>query len=202
MQEQRKRLMAAATTRLVLAIVALVVVFAVAIAFVLSQPWASNSPSPDTIGLSVGQLAPDFSIVDVNGTAWSLRDHRGQVVLIDFMGSNCATCIREMKDNILQALYNAHASRGLAMISIDVGGSLGTEDPTEAWRFLRGLSRYGTWEPGTWPIALDDEGLAGTYRVSGLPLKYLVDRDGRIAWKWPGIASFADLEARILAALG
>jgi len=201
-ETQRRRNQAVRGRKLTLAILALVVAFALAIAIVLSQPWVYNSSSTDTIGLSVGQVAPSFTILDVNGTAWILSDHRGQVVLIDFMGTNCATCIREMRDNILQTVHDAHAGRGLAMISIDVGGSLGTQDPTEAWRFLHGLSRYGTWEPGTWPVALDNQGLAGTYRVTGLPLKYLIDRDGRIAWKWPGIASFDDFDTRIRAALG
>ncbi len=188
--------------KLLLAIAVLVVVFAVAIAIVLAQPWASNSQSPDTVGLSLGQLAPDFMIVDVNGTAWNLSGHRGQVVLIDFMGSNCATCIREMKDGVLQAVHNAYASNDFAMISIDVGGSLGTESPAEAWRFLRGLSRYGTWEPGLRPFAPADQGLAGTYLVSGLPLKYLIDKEGRIAWKWLGAVTYEDLDARVRAALG
>src|SRR3990170_4227067 len=197
----RSRSMTKEARKLILAIAALIVVFAVAIAVVLAQPWASNTQSPNTIGLSIGQLAPDFTIEDVNGTKWNLSGHRGQVVLIDFMGSNCATCIREMKEGVLQAVHDAYASHGFAMISIDVGGSLGTESPAEAWRFLRGLSRYGTWEPGTWPIALDDQGLAGTYLVSGLPLKYLIDKDGRIAWKWWTVR-LEDLDARIRAALG
>ena len=187
--------------RLIVAVSALIVVFAVAIAFVLTQPWANNAPSSE-IGLSVGQFAPDFTVTDVNGTAWSLSAHRGQVVLIDFMGSNCSTCIREMKDGTVQAIHAAHASRGLAIISVDVGGSLGTENELEAWRFLKGQSAYGTWEPGEWTIALDNQGLARAYLVTGLPVKFLIDRAGRIAMKWPGTVTLSDLNAAIGAALG
>ena len=127
---------------------------------------------------------------------------QGQVVLIDFMGSNCSTCIREMRDGTLQAIYGAYAARGLEMISIDIGGPLGTENELQAWQFLKGQSPHGTWEPGGWIIALDNQGLAPAYLVSGIPLKYLIDRSGRIAMKWPGTVAYSDLSTAIEATLG
>lgn len=36
--------------------------------------------------LQVGQVAPDFTIADENGTDWKLSDYRGKVVVLDFWG--------------------------------------------------------------------------------------------------------------------
>ena len=202
MESSRRRAMRRDTRNLIMAITALILTFAIAIGFVLAQPWAYNSPGSEIVGLAIGQLAPEFTIQDVNGTRWNLSAYRGQVALIDFMGSNCPTCIHEMRDGTLQAIYGAYAARGLEMISIDIGGPLGTENELHAWQFLKGQSPHGTWEPGGWIIALDNQGLAPAYLVSGIPLKYLIDRTGRIAMKWPLAVSSSDLSTAIEGTLG
>ena len=42
------------------------------------------------------RLAPDFELLDQNGETWRLRDHRGQVVVMNFWTSTCGPCIEEM----------------------------------------------------------------------------------------------------------
>lgn len=139
-------------------------------------------------GPSIGGLAPDFTVVDIDGRSFRLSEHRDRVVLIDFMGSRCSTCVQQMQ--FLPALYRDYAPRGLAMISIDVGGSLGTEDPGVARDFM---AAYG----GTWPVALDNSGIGLLYRVSTLPTLYLIQADGTIAFRHAGVMTDADLAARI-----
>src|SRR3970040_2209300 len=146
MESSRRRAMRRDTRNLITAITALILTFAIAIGFVLAQPWAYRSPGSELVGLAIGQLAPEFTIEDENGTRRNLRAYRGQVVLIDFMGSNCSTCIREMRDGTLQAIYGAYAARGLEMISIDIGGPLGTENELHAWQFLTGTRPSGPGE--------------------------------------------------------
>ncbi len=183
-----------------------VVLFGVILAFVLLNPRILAPPEPG-VGIETGQFAPAFTIQDVNQTAWNLSLHRGQVVLLDFMGANCVTCATEMSAGGLQRLHATYSPRGLAMLSIDTGKfPLGASTAEEAWRFVHGLNADGSrrWEAGAWPVALDAQGLTGTYAVSPLPMKYLIDASGKIVWKRLGYSGPADtdaLEAQIAALL-
>lgn len=147
-----------------------------------------TAPSGPRTGVRVGDLAADFVLTDVNGGTFRLSDHRGQPVLLDFMGSRCPTCVQQMP--FLVSIDNAYTSRGLAMISIDIGGSLGTEDPSVARTFL---ATYG----GTWQIALDNSNLGLTFQVSALPTIYVIDADGRVAFRHGGVITDTDLAVQI-----
>lgn len=40
--------------------------------------------------------APDFTLPDRHGDSWTLREHRGKVVVLNFWTADCKPCIREM----------------------------------------------------------------------------------------------------------
>jgi|GEM_PF-5260538 len=177
------------------------VLLSVILAFILLNPRVVGPQDP-SVGIETGQFAPAFTLRDVNGTDWNLSLHRGQVVLLDFMGARCSTCGIEMGAGGLQSLYRTYSSRGFTILSIDVGGVLGTTDPMEAWRFVRGLNLDGSrrWEEGPWPVALDNQGVDLSYGVEPLPMKYLLDASGKIVWKHLGYQGSGDtgaLEAQI-----
>ena len=186
------------TTTLIVLLVSAALIALVAAAALLARP-----PDPGT-GIEVGQFAPEFTILDVNGTAWTVSAHRGQVVLLDFMGARCQTCEVEMGEGSMQSVQAQYASRGFTIISIDVGGVLGTKDPMEAWRFVAGLNPDGSrrWGAGTWPVALDNQSLATTFGVVPLPQKFLLDGTGKIAWKQTGLVTQSVLQAQVAALLG
>lgn len=184
-KEEQRREKAQETRRLILGIGIITVAFAV-IFFVVGAAILNSPGSP--VGVRPGQVAPDFEITDVDGNRFRLSDHRGRPVLLDFMGSRCPTCVQEMPE--LVQTYQTYNPRGLVMISIDIGGSLGTEDPQVARAFL---ATYG----GSWPIALDNQGLGLTYQARALPTVYVVDPDGRIALAHPGVIVASDLAQAI-----
>ena len=49
-----------------------------------------------TVGTEIGNLAPDFSTDLLSGETFTLSDHRGQVVIINFWGTTCAPCVAEL----------------------------------------------------------------------------------------------------------
>src|SRR2546425_2395797 len=167
------------------------------------------NPGGPPFGLQVGQLAPAFTIDDVNGTSWNLSLHRGQVVLIDFMGARCTACASEMSAGGLQTLYAKYGSRGFTILSVDVGftfPSIGARTPEEAWRFVHGLNpdHSTRWGAGVWSVVFDTQGIASTYAITALPMKYLLDGSGKIVWKHLGYSSSQDtdeLEAPITSVL-
>lgn len=181
-REQRRSQAAAEDRRRKVLGIAAIVVAVGLLAFLVSLPSGPQA------GLSTNDIAPDFTVADVDGRIFRLSDQRGKVVLLDFMGSRCPTCVQQMQ--FLPAVYSAYSDRGLVMISIDVGGSLGTEDPQVARNFL---ATYG----GTWPIALDDSGIGLAYQVAVLPTIYLIGADGTIAFRHAGVITDADLAAQV-----
>src|SRR5256712_1480456 len=119
-----------------IALIAIIAVFVVVLPSLVQPPGR-------VIGIDTGQVAPACVIEDVNGTKWNLSEHRGEVILLDFMGSYCAPCADEMKDGSMQSLYDNYSSRGFTILSVDVGGVSGTENPLVAWQFIRGIKSDG-----------------------------------------------------------
>src|SRR5215472_13583770 len=58
----------------------------------------------------------DFTLSDLQGKTWHLRDLKGEVVLVNFWATWCPPCRKEMPD--LQALYDRYKDRGLVVLSI------------------------------------------------------------------------------------
>lgn len=158
-----------------------IVLVAVLLGFASGPPLPLGAPR-------VGENAPDFVVVDIDGRTFQLSTRLGAPVLIDFMGSRCSTCIAEMPE--LRSIHSEFSARGLVMISVDVGGSLGTEDPNVARSFM---ATHG----GSWPVALDNTGIGVRYGVVTLPTLYVIDPTGIVAYVNRGPTSAADLSAII-----
>lgn len=167
-----------------------VVVVLVLAAFALTR--ASGPNGGPGIGVRAGLVAPDFTITDIDGRSFQLYEHRGHPVVIDFMGSFCSACVVQMRS--LVPVYGDLAPRGLIVLSIDVGGTLGTENPEDARTFM---ATHG----GTWPIALDNQGLGSTFQVTTpsyvLPKTFIIAPNGVIVTADTGILSESTLRSTI-----
>src|SRR5207245_5148969 len=98
----REGIVRSQTRNAVTVVGSVIAIIAVIVAYVLINPQFRPPPSPG-IGIATGQIAPAFTVQDVNGTAWNLSLHRGQVVLLDFMGAHCISCEFEMSTGRLQS---------------------------------------------------------------------------------------------------
>lgn len=136
---------------------------------------------------SPGQDACPFVVPLINRQAsFDLAGSSGPM-LIEFMGSHCTTCERQMDD--LTQVASTYRPQGLDMVSLDVGGVLGTENPQDAIDFM---ARNG----GDWDIALDNDAIAIDYGVVTLPTIFLVDSGGKIVYR-TGFISAAKLSEQI-----
>jgi thiol-disulfide isomerase/thioredoxin len=119
--------------------------------------------------------SPDFTLTDINGIDFSLSDHRGEIVLINFFASWCLPCKDEMPE--LRSFYERQIEDVL-MISIDV-------DITES---ISKIKDFKETYDAEWIFARDtiDEDVSTKYDVVGIPVTIIIDRDGYISFRKVG----------------
>ncbi len=127
------------------------------------EPYQEPEP------LAEGSLAPDWSLPTLTGDTVRLADLRGQVVLVDFFYKSCAPCCAAMP--FLQQLHEKYKDQGVVMIGIDP-----YDDPVKD-EMADFLAKRGV----TYPVLFSDRELSDTYRVSGYPTLFFIDREGKIA---------------------
>jgi peroxiredoxin len=121
----------------------------------------------------VGTSAPDFSLMDLNGTAATLQQFRGKVVFLDFWAPWCDPCREEFPS--LDALYKKYNKDGLEIIGISI-------DPSEELitEFLRKV-------PVAFPVLIDKKSATRrAYNLRTLPTAFIVGRDGVIRYMHMG----------------
>ena len=133
-----------------------------------------------TVGLAEGNRAPDFTIETLDGVSISLADLRDQVVLLNFWGTWCGPCRREMPE--FQKAYEEWQPRGFEIVAIAYN------DNEEAMADFR--DEYGL----SFPLALDDTGeINDAYGIQTRPSSYLLGKDGVILARHFGIMTEAQL---------
>ena len=129
--------------------------------------------------------------MDREGNKFSLADHRGQWVLVNYFATWCAECVIEHPELVI--FDETHEASGDAVVV-----SLAFDDRSAA------VDDFFARNGGDWPVLIDDTGpIAIDYGVSGVPESYLIAPNGRVVRKLIGgvTADFIDQEiARLEAA--
>jgi len=111
--------------------------------------------------------APTFELRGLSGETRAKRDYRGRVVLLNFWASWCPPCREEFPS--LERLQQALGGRDFSVLGIAVA-----DNEAAVGRFLEGRRP-------AFDVLLDDERkTAADYRAAGVPVTYLLDRQGRL----------------------
>jgi len=126
--------------------------------------------------LNVGNMAPDFTAVTMDGLPITLSDHRGKIVLLEFWSTTCGPCLPEIPH--LKTLHEE-----LSISDFQIIGITSDKDLTRLKQFLQ--EKDMTWsqirEPSEWENENIKMGEVLTlYNVFGIPRSFLIDRDGMI----------------------
>ena len=118
-------------------------------------------------------LAPDFTVYDLEGNAHKLSDFRGKPVLLNFWASWCGPCQMEMPD--FQKFYESHGDQVHFVIVNLTDGQQETVESASAFIEEKGY---------TFPVYYDtDIDAAMKYGVSAVPVSYFIDAEGNfVAW--------------------
>lgn len=132
------------------------------------------------LGLAQGNRAPGFTIETLDDKVLALADLRGRVVLLNFWGTWCGPCRREMPE--FQKAYEEWSAQGFDILAIAYND---TEEAMAAFRDEYGLS---------FPLALDESGeINDAYGIQTRPSSYLIDRDGVILERHFGLMTESQL---------
>jgi peroxiredoxin len=141
-------------------------------------------------------LAPDFTLADLKGQKISLSDLRGKVVLLNFWGTWCGPCKREIPDFV--SLSKKHKKNGLEIIGVTLssGSPDKIKDFSEKWNInytlLTDINGNET------QSVTARYGQATSQPITGIPTTFIIDRDGYIRQRYVGPRSeevfYNDLE--------
>jgi len=121
------------------------------------------------------QLAPQLEVIDAAGLKHRLQDQQGQLVLINFWGTNCEHCLRRLPQ--LKLLHEKYRDQGLAVWNVCAD----VESATEAQEILDRLA------PGIQTF-VDETGLAnGRFEVQVLPTVWLIDSRRNVVARSQGV---------------
>ena len=118
----------------------------------------------------IGSMAPDFTLMDINGKPLALSSLRGKWVVLDFWGSWCVWCIKGMPK---MKEYYAKYSDKLEILGVDCNDTVEKWKGAVAKHELPWLHVYWDKDKGDNPLEL--------YHVENFPTKIIVDPEGKLA---------------------
>ncbi len=132
-------------------------------------PAAANN-SGITEKLTVGSMAPNFTLADVDGKPFSLSSLRGKYVLIDFWASWCGPC-RGENPNVV-ANYNKYKNKNFTILGVSLDEDKAAwqkaiKNDNLSWQQVSDLKGWGS-------------AIVPIYGFDGIPYNVLIDPNGKI----------------------
>ena len=108
----------------------------------------------------------DFTLTDLQGKTWTLKELKGKVVLVNFWATWCPPCRKEMPD--LNTLYLRFKDQGFVILAIS------DEEADKVKPFIAERSI-------SYPVMLDPgRKVNELFQVQGIPKSFVYDRDGKL----------------------
>ncbi len=148
----------------------------------VSRRTADTPPDPLVESPAPGFLAPDFTLVTLDGEELTLSELRGRPVVLNFWASWCGPCRIETPH--FQSFSENFADE-LVVLGVN------QQESAEA------ITAFAEEFSVTYPLLFDDGEVYQMYAVFGLPTTYFISADGVIVDVIPGAATEAVLVEKV-----
>jgi thiol-disulfide isomerase/thioredoxin len=148
-------------------------------AFAQRMVLATGIANPNTeVASEKTKAAYDFTLDQLEGETLNFEDLRGKVVFINFWATWCAPCVAEMPSiDGLYKIYKDNPDVVFVMINVE-----NKEDKVK--KFLK-KKKF------SFPIYLPNATqIPKVYESKGIPTTFVLDKEGFIAYKKVGMASY------------
>ncbi len=117
--------------------------------------------------LTVGKVAPDFELPNLDDKPVRLSDFRGKVVFLNFWATWCKPCREEMPS--MEVLYKNFERDDLVVLAVSIDRVTTKKDIPP---FVKSMNL-------TFPVLVDSWGQTDKrYKLTGVPETYIIDREG------------------------
>jgi len=146
-----------------------------------------NIPEPEPPQANAGPRVPNFTVNDVLGQEWQLRNATGRLVLAEFWSTTCVPCARAVPS--IKRLQENYGRSGLEIVAVACEPDASFEDRARA------VEASARKKELNYRVYLERDRRVGEvqrlFGVQWVPTLVLLDRQGTILWR--GGASEADL---------
>lgn len=168
-QKRQRRFMMRSVILSVLAIAIIYVVYA-------------NFTKDERGKLKVGDQAPNFVLTDVEGNKHRLSDYRGKGVFLNFWGTWCKPCEKEMP--YMNNQYKVFRDQGVEILAVNVGES--------DFAVNKFINKHHL----VFPVLIDKKkDVLQTYGIVPLPTTVMIDPNGKVTHISKGELTEKNIEA-------
>lgn len=140
----------------------LLLIMAVALGYTLYQSFIA-----DKSVVKVGEKAPDFVLENLEGNKVQLSELKGKGVFLNFWGTWCKPCEREMP--YMERQYKHYKNQGVEILAVNIGES--------KFAIETFAKRFGL----TFPMVMDrNSEVTDAYNIGPIPTTFLVDKNGKV----------------------
>jgi thiol-disulfide isomerase/thioredoxin len=121
--------------------------------------------------------APDFTLETLDGSDFTLSEHKGSVILLNIWATWCLPCREEIPD--FMEIQDEMEEDGVLFV--------GVATDREGWEVVRPFAEEFEIN---YPIMVDNGVVVTEYGpVRGIPMSFIINREGQVEYMLPGMVT-------------